>query len=99
LPRWWPGSPWTVFRFMVHGGDLDDDHNNVNIRLGEFGSLLFSYNSPDSIEFNRWYGIRPSSPVRTSIRDSRLNALIEVEAIFDRPGTSDPRCTATLNTL
>ncbi len=26
---------WTVFRFMVHGGDLDDDHN-VNIRLSEY---------------------------------------------------------------
>lgn len=89
---------WTRFRFMVHGGAPDENHNNVNIRLSEYGSTVFSYNSPDSIEFNRWYTVRPSSPVRTSIYSPNLNALIEVEAIFDLRGTADPRCTAAQNT-
>jgi hypothetical protein len=89
---------WTLFKFMVHGGDLDDDHNNVNIRVSEYGSTVYSYNSPDSLRFNRWYTVRPSPPVRTSIYSDALNARLEVEAIFDRPGTSDLPCTAALNT-
>jgi hypothetical protein len=89
---------WTRFRFMVHGGDLDDNHNNVNIRVSEHGSPVYSDNSSDSLEFNRWYTTRPDPPVRTSIYSANLNALIEVEAIFDLPGTADPRCTASLNT-
>jgi hypothetical protein len=89
---------WTLFRFMVHGGLLDNDHNNVNIRVSEYGSPVYSYNSPDSLQFNRWYTVRPSPPVRTSIYSDALNARIEVEAIFDRPGDSDLRCTAALNT-
>jgi hypothetical protein len=92
---------WTGFRFMVHGGDPDEDHNNVNIRLSEFGDVKFSYNSPDSLEFNRWYSIRPASPVHTCIygpsgeHDHRSNDVLKVEGIFDMSGIVDPRCTAT----
>jgi hypothetical protein len=90
---------WDAFRFKVEGGDADDDHNNVNIRVTEYGSLLYyDYHSPDSIEFNHWYTVRPDPPVRTSIYSSNLNALIEVEAIFDLPGRDDIRCTGALNT-
>jgi hypothetical protein len=89
---------WTRFRFMVHGGAPDQNRNNVNIRLSEYGRTVFTYNSPDSIEFNRWYTVRPSTPVRTSIYSPQKNALIEAEAIFDLRGTADPRCTAALNT-
>jgi hypothetical protein len=91
---------WTLFRFMVHGGGPDSDHNNVNLRLREYGDLVYSYNSPDSLEFNRWYAVRPSTTVRTELRgpggsrDHRTNAELSVEAIFDRPGISDVSCTA-----
>jgi hypothetical protein len=92
---------WTFFRFMVHGGFLEEDHNNVNIRLKESGRVVFAYNSPDNLEYNRWYGVRPGSPVRTSVwgpegeHDHRANDVLEVEAVFDRAGIADPRCTAT----
>lgn len=92
---------WTSFRFMVHGGPESRDSNNVNIRMSEYGEQIFSYNSSDNLEFNRWYSTRPSSPVYTHLRgpngerDHRTNALIEIEAIFDRDNAPDPRCTAT----
>jgi hypothetical protein len=95
---------FTAFRFMVHGGRLDADHNNVNIKVSEYGQVIYSYKSPDNLEYNRWYSHRPSTTVRTNLRgpngerDHRTNGQIWVEAIFDRPGIYDLKCTDTQGT-
>lgn len=97
---------WDHFRFRVHGGSVEEDKNNVNITMTEDGVQIFRYRSPDRLEYNRWYDLRTSSPVRTvigwpgGIIDLRNNARIDVEAIFDNVPTdpipwdgNDPRCT------
>jgi hypothetical protein len=83
---------WHSFRFMVHGGSLGENHNNVNISLSEFGTVMYSYNSPDNLVFNRWYQVNLNPPVRTSRPSSDH---VEIEAIFDYAGGADPRCTGT----
>jgi hypothetical protein len=89
---------WNYFRFMVHGGGYDRRSNNVNVRLLEGSRLVYEYESPDSLEFNRWYVARPSSPVYTKSwgpkgeHDHRTNDVLRVEAIFDHAGGPDPSC-------
>jgi hypothetical protein len=93
---------WTVFRYMVRGGTMSDDHNNVNIRVSKLGDVAFDYESPDELEFNRWYTVVPPEPVYTSLRgpngerDHRTNHLVEMTGIFDYPGLSDPSCYASV---
>jgi hypothetical protein len=94
---------WTVFRYLVHGGRYSEVSSNVNIRLSEYSDRVYTYNSPDNREYNRWYALEPADPVRTTAgRDHRTNALLEVEAIFDREYTggagSDPRCSTSKRT-
>jgi hypothetical protein len=94
---------WTTFHYLVHGGRFSEVSSNVNIRLSEHGDRVYTYDSPDNREYNRWYDLRPAEPVRTTAgSDHRTNALLEVEAIFDREYTggagSDPRCSTSKRT-
>ena len=99
---------WTMFRFIVRGGSPYENSNNVNFTLKEYGSPVFDYNSPDSIEYNRTYAVRPENPVHTDHgRDHRTNSLLALEGIFDQhyefpqipPGRGDdPSCEQFIRT-
>lgn len=92
---------WKSFRYMVRGGEMSDNHNNVNIRVSKLGYVALNWKSPDNLEFNRWYTLRMRVPVYTSLlgpngeRDHRTNHVVEMTGIFDYAGGSDPRCTAS----
>jgi hypothetical protein len=82
---------WTGFRFLLRGGPTDNDHNNVNIRVYEYGVEKWAYNSPDYLEYDRSYRLSTATPVRT-----RMTApvLLTFEGIFDVSLGADPSCTA-----
>jgi hypothetical protein len=82
---------WTAVRYRLQGGDSDEDSNNVIIRVHENGSEIWSYSSPDSLVYDRYY-VR-SITVRTAM-DAKV--LIMFGGIFDRSLGGDPSCTAML---
>lgn len=89
---------WKMFRYKISGGLIDEDHNNVNIKVSKEGVVALDYRSPDDREYNKWYTLIPTTPVYTSlrgpgdVRDHREIHKVEVTAIFDRAGAEDPTC-------
>jgi hypothetical protein len=92
-----PGAPgfyrWTQFQYRLDrlGVAPLGGSSNVTFRLYEGGTLKFQDVSPDNVGPGYTQFIMPTSPPITSTTSSTW---IEVEAIFDRPYSSDPRCTA-----
>jgi hypothetical protein len=84
---------WTGFRYRLHGGDSDEDSNNVIIRVHEYGTEKWAYSSPDSLSYDHSYVLRPSTSVQTTIG---AKVLITFGGIFDRSLAADPSCTALL---
>jgi hypothetical protein len=92
---------WKLFSFELSGGIMRERHSNVNFRLSEYGNVLHTYQSPDTLEYNRFYKVRPSPAPRTEliigddIRDHVENAEVFFHAIFDVENNPDPECTAS----
>src|SRR5688572_2050205 len=92
---------WKLFSFEVNGGIMRERHSNVNFQLSEYGNVLYTYHSPDNLEYNRLYSVRPSPAPRTEliigddIRDHVENAEVFFHAIFDVENNPDPECSAS----
>jgi hypothetical protein len=92
---------WKLFSFEVSGGIMRERTSNVNMRLSEYGNVLYTYNSPDTLEYNRLYNVRPNPAPRTEliigddVRDHVENAEVFFQAIFDVENNPDPQCSAS----
>ena len=84
------------YRLKVVAGSNSTDGNNVNIRLYENNSRIFTHKSPDDRRYGIWYGMVPESPLTTRLpaHDHRTKDRLEFEAVFDLPVSTDPRCIA-----
>jgi hypothetical protein len=84
------------YKLSVVAGSNTTTKNNVNIRLYENETRVFTLYSPDDRRYGVWYGAVPESPLTTRLpaHDHRTKDMIEFEAIFDVTAANDPRCFA-----
>jgi hypothetical protein len=82
------------YRYRIGGGSSAHDKNNVNFRLSQLGTVFFTHDSADNIEFGRWYTYTFNPRIRTT--RAGVNDLIEFTGIFDQRWRADPKCTAWL---
>jgi hypothetical protein len=93
---------WTSFRYRLSrlmGGPVGEQlNNNVSIRIKEWDTVVFAWDSPDDRRMGQWYNLVLANPATTRLipRDHRSKDMIEFRGIFDVPMAGDPACTAWL---
>jgi hypothetical protein len=88
---------WKRFRYRIYNSQTPTtDGNNVNIRLKEYDTVVWKWDSPDNRVSGQWYNLVLTNPAKTRLipHDHRSKDLIEFRAIFDVPMAGDRSCTA-----
>ncbi len=80
---------WRNVYFQLDGIPLPGNHSNVNIRIRDGGVVKFEWRSPDNQHARTRYTLALSGVYTTT---NLVDDTVEIEAIFDRSGGSDPRC-------
>ena len=78
---------WTDAGFSI-GGSHTGGKSNVNAALFVNGGQVWSYNSPDNLQHDTWYGVGIGATVNAA-----GNEYVNFQGIFDVAGP-DPRCNA-----
>lgn len=94
-----PGpKTWNVVQATWEYGSSDPEDisattrkNNAVIEITGGGNLLWAYASPD----NQPYGVPQTKDINKMV-ERAVNPFVKITAAFDRPGSPDKHCTASI---